>query len=104
MLSHQLKTTTRETPDEIAQTLIKNWKVERELHRKYRGRVIFQQFGVEALDARRELYEEAEKKGDLKFDDPGVRHMFYYYYVHTHHTAVDENLLDRPWFFATVND
>jgi hypothetical protein len=81
---------------EIAQMILLPRKIERELHRVYGGRVIFQQFGPEALDARRRLYEEAEKKGDLTFTDPGVRHMFYYYY-NMRHSFVDEELLKKAW-------
>jgi hypothetical protein len=88
----------REVPDSLARQFIVAWKTERELHRAYLGRVIFQQFGPEALDARRRLYEEAEKKGDLKFDDAGVRHLFYYYYVHVKHVAMDGEVLEKPWF------
>lgn len=83
--------------DEIARTFIEAWKTERELHRVYGGRVIFQQSGAEALDARRRLFEGAEKKGDIKFDDPGVRHLFYYY-SHMEHTAIDEKALEKPSF------
>ncbi len=88
------------TPDGIARQLIHNWKIERELHRKYGGRVIFQQFGLEALDGRRKLYEEAEKNGNLTFNDPGVRHLFYYYSTQLKHTTIDEDALEKPWFFG----
>ncbi|HEX3601883.1 MAG TPA: hypothetical protein VHU84_17150 [Lacipirellulaceae bacterium] len=88
-----------EPPDAIAQQMIVAWKTERELKRKYGGRVIFQQFGLEALDGRRLLYEEAEKNGDLKFDDPGVRWVFYYY-SKMRHTPADEKRLEKPWFFS----
>jgi hypothetical protein len=98
-LSSLSETAKRETPDEIAQAFIVAWKTERDLHRAYGGRVIFQQAGPEALDARRMLYEKAEKKGDLKFDDPGVRHLFYYY-SKMKHIAVDAKTLERPWFFG----
>ena len=83
--------------DNLARRFIVAWKTERELHWAYGGRVIFQQAGLEALDARRRLFEEAEKNGDLKFEDPGVRHMFYYY-SHMRHSFIDEKALDRPWF------
>jgi hypothetical protein len=87
-------------PDDLAREFIVGWKVERELHRQYGGRVIFQQFGLEALDGRRLLFEEAEKKGDLKFADPGVRHLFYYY-SQMRHTGVDAKFLEeRPWFLG----
>jgi hypothetical protein len=84
-------------PEQTARTFIIGWKIERELHRTYGGRVIFQQAGPEALDARRMLFEEAEKQGHLKFDDPAVRHMFYYY-ANMQHTVVDAKALERPWF------
>lgn len=84
--------------DKFATQLILPWKLQRELHRAYGGRVIFQQAGPEALDAMRRLFEEAEKKGDLKFADPGVRHMFYYY-SNMQHTFSDAKALEQPWFF-----
>ncbi|MCG8448864.1 MAG: hypothetical protein MI725_04685 [Pirellulales bacterium] len=83
-----------DVPDELARMFIVARKIERELHRTYGGRVIFQQAGPEALDARRMLYEEAEKNGDLKFDDVGVRHMFYYY-SNMKHSVVDEKTLEH---------
>ena len=84
-------------PEAMARTFIVSWKVERELHRTYGGRVIFQQFGPEALDARRLLYEEAERPGGLEFEDPEVRHLFYYY-ANMEHTVVDAKAMERPWF------
>jgi hypothetical protein len=89
----------QEVPREFAESFIVAWKTEHELHRAYGGRVIFQQFGPEALDARRKLFEQAEKNGDLKFDDAGVRHMFYYY-ANMKHVVVDDKALERPWFFG----
>ena len=56
------------------------------------------------LDARRLLFEEAEKNGDIKFDDPGVRHLFYYYHSNMTHTKVDEKVLDRPWWTLESKD
>lgn len=83
-------------PDAMARMFIVATKTERELHRQYGGRVVFQQGGPEALDARRRLFEEAEKKGDLTFDDAGVRHMFYYY-SNMRHTVIDEATLKKVW-------
>ena len=87
----------RDMPEEVARALIVTWKTERELHRVYGGRVIFQQAGPEALDARRRLFEQAEKEGDIEFADAGVRHLFYYY-ANMEHTVIDEKALERPWF------
>ncbi|HWA96921.1 MAG TPA: hypothetical protein VG713_00445 [Pirellulales bacterium] len=87
-----------ESSDEVAAMFIQAWKIERALHAKYGGRVIFQQAGIEALDGRRRLFEEAERQGDLKFDDPGVRHLFYYY-ANMRHLDADAKDLEQPWFF-----
>lgn len=84
-------------PQDLARGTILAWKFERELHRVYGGRVIFQQAGLEALDARRRLFEQAEKNGNLQFNDAGVRHMFYYY-ANMRHMVTDEKALERPWF------
>jgi hypothetical protein len=89
----------KQTPSEdLARRLIVAWKIERELQRMYGGRVIFQQAGLEALDARRRLFEEAENNGDLKFEDAGVRHMFYYYYANMNHAVAGEDALEKAWF------
>ena len=82
---------------ELARIFIVARKIEQELHKTYGGRVILQQAGPEALDARRLLFEMAETGGDLKFDDAGVRHLFYYYYTKMKHVAVDENVLSQDF-------
>jgi hypothetical protein len=91
-----------DVPEEMARTFIVTWKTERELHRVYGGRVIFQQAGPEALDARRRLFEQAEKESDIRFADAGVRHLFYYY-ANMRHTAISEKVLERPWFLEEGN-
>jgi hypothetical protein len=91
-----------DVPEEVARMFIVNWKTERELHRVYGGRVIFQQAGPEALDARRQLFEQAEKQSDIRFTDAGVRHLFYYY-SNMSHTDIDEKALQRPWFLEDVS-
>jgi hypothetical protein len=84
-----------ETPTvEFLKPMLLHWKTQRELQRKFGGRVIFQQFGAEALDATKKLFEEAERAGDLQFDDPGVRHLFYYY-ANMKHLVVDA--LPEEW-------
>lgn len=85
-----------EPPMDLLKGLIVNWKLQRALYQTYGGRVVFQQMGLEALDATRQLFETAEQAGDLTFDDPGVRFLFYYYYTHTRHTAGDATALERP--------
>lgn len=90
---------TADVSDALPRMFIVQWKTERQLHRIYGGRVIFQQAGPEALDARRRLFEQAERDRDLRFDDPGVRHLFYYY-ANMKHIVIDEKALEQPWFLA----
>ena len=65
---------------------------------------MFQQFGPEALDGRRRVFDDAEQNSDLKCDNPGVRHFFYYYYSMKHYSA-RKVALDQPWFrLGTTSD
>jgi hypothetical protein len=48
---------------QIAQQFVKSWKINKALYAQYGGRVIFQQAGVEPLDAYRDFLKEQEKKG-----------------------------------------
>ncbi len=100
IVNMQRETANQEIPESIARQMIAGWKTERELHRVYGGKVIFQQSGIEALDARRLLFEAAEKSGDLKFDDAGVRRLFYYYYVNVKHTPTNAKALEKAWFLG----
>ena len=84
----------------IGEHFIVSWKLQRDLHRKYGGRIIFQQFGPEALDGMRRLFEEAEEAGDLRIDDPGLRHLFYWYYKMQHTQIDDPQALEKPWFMT----
>ena len=94
---HLRDSTKKEVPATFARMILVTRKTESELHKRYGGDVIFQQAGPEALDARRLLFEEAEKKGGLKFDDAGVRHLFYYYYSNMNHSVIDEKVLGKMW-------
>lgn len=46
----------------IAQHFVKTWKINKSLYEKYGGRLIFQQAGIEPLDAYRQFLKEQEKK------------------------------------------
>lgn len=59
--------------------------------------------GPETLDARRQLFEQAEEKGDIRFADAGVRQLFYYYYANMERTVIDEKALERPRFLEGEN-
>ena len=78
----------KETPEQAramqrqtVEPIVKSWKVNQALYRKYGGRVVFQQAGVEPLDAYREFLEEQEKKGAFKILDEACRARFWDYFT-----------------------
>ena len=52
-----------EMRQEMTPSMIRQWKSNRQLYREYGGRVIFQQFGPEPLDAYRRFLEEQQNAG-----------------------------------------
>jgi hypothetical protein len=64
------------------------------------GRIILQQLGPEALDARRKLLLELEKKGKFEVTDPELRKLAYDYWERPKHPGgfhTDRRYLAFPW-------
>jgi hypothetical protein len=64
------------------------------------GRIIHQQFGPEALDARRKLLLEMEKNGKFQITDPELRKLAYDYWERPSHPGgfhTDHRILMFPW-------
>lgn len=76
-------------------------KFELYLYRNYGGgRIIHQQFGPEALDARRKLLLELEQAGKFQIIDPDLRKLAYDYWERPSHPGgfhTDDRLLMFPW-------
>jgi hypothetical protein len=70
---------------QMAEDFVLPWKINHSLFQKYGGRVIFQQFGPEPLDAYRKFLEAREKQGDFKILDEAARKQFWKFFV-------DENM------------
>jgi hypothetical protein len=88
---------------ESAKQFVGSWKVNHALHKKYGGRVIFQQMGPEPLDAYRDFLKEQEKKGAFKLLDTGYTTSFWNYFVNEGmHSFYDKEEGDRlmtiPWW------
>ncbi|MEE4173663.1 MAG: META domain-containing protein [Xanthomonadales bacterium] len=64
----------------MARSMIEQWKLNRALYEQYGGRVIYQQFGPEPLDAYRQFLEERQAAGDFVFLDPDVEAAFWRYF------------------------
>lgn len=82
---------------------VRMWKVNRALHARYGGRVIFQQAGIEPVDAYREFLREQEKEGAFRILDPACEGDFWRYFtddsMHTFYRGDDApKLLETPWW------
>ncbi len=104
----QLKTMLRVVPLEKTHPhasevwfLTHNRKLEQYLFDNYGGgRIIHQQLGTEALDARRKLLLELEKAGKFEITDPALRKLAYDYWERPAHPGgfhTDRRLLEFPW-------
>ena len=71
--------------DEIARFSIERWKFNKALYQKYAGRVIFQQFGLEPLDAYQKWLLDEEKAGNFKIFDAKWKDAFWEYYKPKYH-------------------
>lgn len=81
--------------------ILGNRKFEQYLFDNYGGgRIIHQQLGPEALDARRKLLLEMEKNGKFQITDPELRKLAYDYWERPMHPGgfhTDRRLLEFPW-------
>jgi len=59
---------------------LREWRRDVALYREHGGRMIFQQHGLEPIDAWRKLLESAEAKGDFTVTDPKLRACVYEYF------------------------
>jgi len=65
---------------QVAAAFIRQWKVNRSLHRQFGGRIAFQQGGPEPLDAYRRFLEQRQARGDFKIFNADLRAAFWRYY------------------------
>lgn len=88
---------------QIAQQFVKSWKVNKALYAQYGGRVIFQQAGVEPLDAYRDFLKEQEKKGAFQIIDKQYEPEFWHYFTNdAMHRFYDKEdgakFINTPWW------
>lgn len=67
--------------EEMARSIIWQWKLNRKLYQQYGGRVIYQQFGPEPLDAYRQYLEERQAAGDFKIENQAFEGDFWRYFT-----------------------
>ena len=88
---------------QMAQQFVQSWKINKALYEKYGGRVIFQQAGVEPLEAYRDFLKEQEKKGAFQIIDKQYEPEFWRYFtndaMHTFYTKEDgAKFINPPWW------
>jgi heat shock protein HslJ len=65
----------------MAQSIVRQWKINKALHAQYGGRIVYQQLGPEPLDAYRQFLEEARRNGDFAIADQARADAFWRYFT-----------------------
>lgn len=96
----------RKTEERIAESFVRAWKVNLALYEQYGGRVIFQQAGVEPLDAYRLFLQEQEAAGNFQILDKQYEASFWNYFTNdTMHsfypTDEGDKFMRTPWWLSS---
>ncbi len=88
---------------QMAQQFVRSWKINKALYEKYGGRLIFQQAGIEPLDAYRDFLKEQEKSGAFQIIDKQYEAGFWRYFtndaMHRFYTKEDgAKIINTPWW------
>jgi heat shock protein HslJ len=65
----------------MAESVIRQWKINQELYSEYGGRIIYQQLGPEPLDAYRQFLEQRQREGAFTIHDKTLVDGFWDYFV-----------------------
>jgi heat shock protein HslJ len=102
-LSPEEQAELRDMRETMARRMIERWKLNRALYDEYGGRVIYQQFGPEPLDAYREYLEARQRAGDFSFLDPAFETAFWPYFrdesIHQYYPPEEARTIftTAPW-------
>lgn len=66
----------QESEKTVAVMMVSNWKFNQALYQKYAGRVVFQQLGLEPIDAHQKFMQELSTSGAYKILDPAYQGLF----------------------------
>lgn len=64
--------------------MVEHWKLDRDLFKQFGGRIIFQQTGLEPIDAERAFLQERDKAGDFTIYDADLKEGFWHYWKRDH--------------------
>ena len=87
----------------ISEQWVASWKMNKALYEKYGGRIIFQQAGIEPVDAYRAQLKDIREKGGLKILKPEYVDIFSEFerYLEMGHNYLSENgekYFHRPYW------
>lgn len=94
---------------EIAEGMVTTFKVNQAFYQRYGGRVIFQQFGPEPVDAYHKFLREQERKGAFEILDKQYEDEFWDYFVNdsSHDFLSAEEgaeAMTTPWWLRETSD
>ncbi len=100
---------TRKMEEDIAKQFIYAWKLNLKLYEQYGGRVIFQQAGVEPLDAYRLFLRARQEAGDFQILDETQASSFWNYFtndlMHTFYSKEDsDKFMKTPWWLMSPSE
>ena len=85
----------------MAQALIRQWKINQALYEEFGGRIIYQQFGPEPLDAYRQFLEKRQSEGAFAIHDQSLATSFWRYFTdESMHDFMEPGSTDEAIAFA----
>ncbi|MGB5742008.1 MAG: META domain-containing protein [Sedimenticolaceae bacterium] len=87
---------------DMGRSMIRQWKLNRALHEEFGGRIIFQQFGPEPIDAYRRYLGGRQAAGDFTIHDATFETAFWDYFTNdSKHDFYEPGSADEAVAFAT---
>ena len=90
----------------IGRSIVTSWKVHQALYKQYGGTVIWQQAGIEPVEAYRRFLEERQRNGDFEIYDETLKNNFWEYFTRKHPFEVPKEKVnfDKPWWLWTEEE
>jgi len=86
---------------EMGRSMIRQWKLNRALYEEYGGRIIFQQFGPEPLDAYRMYLQERRDTADFEIKNRAFEESFWRYFTDdSMHSFFERNSAEEAQAFS----
>jgi len=85
----------------MGRAIIRQWKINKALHNRYGGRIIYQQLGPEPLDAYRQFLEQRQREGAFTiYDKDLAAHFWRYFSDESIHDFMEPGSADEAQAYA----